>query len=368
MQIDIINSVKELRAIQTQWEELVYYVAEENLNYEPIPLLTLLSEIDYPGWFVVCIWADEKLIGFFPMQSEAKLPLGTTHFSSLFKNYFLSCIPLIHNDHINQSLTAFWQWFNTGAEAKVFRIPEMLPNSRLANLFLEIAKKESAHVAETATTSRACGTFLDGNFDEYINNQLSSKSRSSNRSKHRKLANMGGWQSVFTSQNNENLEKRFEDLVSVEASGWKRENGSAIEQHNNLKRHLLSMAEYAANKRRFLLANAYLGNQPVAGMYCVVNNRTLLIYKIGFDEYFKAYSVGQLLLLDLIQHVMSVHSIDRIDSCAVADSQIYNRCLPDQQSVHTYQIASNHVASKLLLKAASHTRAIRNQILFNRAS
>jgi len=367
MFVKVINTIEELQSLIPQWEGLVNNATEENLNYEPIPLISLLSGLDYPDWFVTCVWADENLLGLFPMQSEPTLPLGTTHFASLFKNHFLSCAPLVHKEHIDETLTAFWKWFNSGQDAKIFRYSEMLPNSLLAEKFVMTGNKQSATVVETMTTTRAIGTFLQGDFDEYIANQLSAKSRSSNRSKHRKLASMGGWSSVFTSEHDEDLTQRFDDLVSVEASGWKKENGSAIEQHENLKKHMLCMAEYAASKNRFLLANAYLGEIPVAGMYCIVNNNTLQVYKIGFNENFKAYSVGQLLLLDLIRYVIDNPAIDKIDSCAVADSEMYNRCLPDQQPVHVYQIASNHMASKLIVKAATHTRAIRNQIRYKRA-
>ena len=153
MEINVVNTVEELQSLVTQWEELASLAAEENLNYEPIPLISLLSELEYPGWFVACVWADEKLVGFFPLQSEPDLSLDTTYFASLFKNHFLSCMPLIHKDHINNTLIAFWQWFNSGREAKVFRFSEMLSNSSLANEFLKIGSMQSAHISCLLYTS-----------------------------------------------------------------------------------------------------------------------------------------------------------------------------------------------------------------------
>lgn len=362
MHIRIINNIEDLKHLAPQWNQLVSNAAEENLNYEPIPLISTLEELSYPGWFVVCVWSGEKLLGLFPLQQETKQALRIVRFSNLFRDHFMSCIPLVHRQHQTRTFDAFWRWFNTGTQAKVFNYSEMLSRSKLANEFLSSGDKHLVNAQLKLTTTRAHGSFLNANFDDFINQQLSSKSRSSNRNKLRKLEKLGGWRSTFSTADDEGLINGLDELVLVEGSGWKTTNGSAIALHPNLKRHMLTMAQYAASNNRFLLANAYVADSPVASMYSIVNNRTLHIYKIGFDEAFKSHSVGQLLLLDLIQYVISDSTIDNIDSCAVADSEMYNRCLPDQQTVNTYSIASNHTLSKLFLAGAAKSRATRIRI------
>jgi len=358
VRIKTFNSIDELHDLVPDWEHLVGNAIEQNINYEPVPLISLLSNIDYPGWFVVCIWTDNELSGFFPMQTAKRLPLPIMQFSTLYRYHFLSCIPLVHKDHKEDTLIAFWDWVNRSKKSKIYYFSELLSTSKLGNEMLELGKRCGARIECSVTTDRAIGDTTGDNFDAYLRNTLSAKSRSSTRNKLRKLDKLGGLQLRFTTETDE-LKHQLDYLIQVEGTGWKREKGSAIAMHPGLKQFMLDTALYAASQDRIILTTGFVGDQPVTGVYGLINDGKLVIYKIGYDENYARYSVGQNTILGLIEHVMLNTSIHTFDSCTISTSQMYNRCLPDRQAVFEYQIASNHVFSKLCVLAVAKSRTIR---------
>jgi len=343
--VKIIHDIDGLEEMATEWRELAGHSVEENINYEPEPFISLIRNIDYKGWFVVCIWEEEKLLGFFPMQSVKRIPLKIEQFSSLFKNHLMAALPLVHKNYQEQTIKEFFSWLNSGIP-KLFYFSELLPTSALGNRILEIGKQCSASVLLSYKTTRA----------------IAYKARSDRRSKLRKIEKLGGWETKFTSTGEVEIKKDIATLVEVEGKSWKTENKSAIHTQPGVQEYITDLALYAASKNRLLLSTAYIGGKAAAAAFCLVNDAKLLIYKIGYDEEFSKFTVGQNMLLALIEHSMHDARIRCVDSCGAPDSEMYNRIMSGVEDIHEYQIASNHILSKTSLIGIAKTRAARAKI------
>lgn len=279
MKIHTIDTIDELRAIVPEWETLTACAVEQNINYQPIPLISVLSNLSFEGWFVVCVWRDESLCGFFPMQADKAFPLRVERMSTLFRNHFMSSIPLVHQDYVEEALSAFWAWFN--ATPRMLHILELLPNSELGQRFLSTARFASVNIEQSFGTTRAIAPLavhgdIDCEFDQYLKSIMSAKSQSTYRRKFRKIQQMGSWRVEFSETDDDRLGEQLDNLVLVESKSWKRDAGSAIAMNSGLQQYIAQTTRYAAQNHRLLLVMAYIDDNPVAGMFGFINDGTLV--------------------------------------------------------------------------------------------
>lgn len=354
-----LSTIKELTELVPVWSKLVPSVVEPNLNYEPEALLPLLSNVDYPGWFVLTVWSDKEIIGFFPLQTDKKVPVPVDQFSMLFRNNILSCVPLIHKNHVDQVLSTFWHWFNNSG-AKIFRINECLPESVVWQHLLAGATAECSSVDISNKITRAVSNSTDQNYEEYLAKVLSAKARSAFRRKKRRIEDdYGTWRTDILHSSDIHIETYISHLIDVEAKGWKHDQGSSLKQQSDVAQYFKEAAIAASAQKRFVIAISFIDDEPVSAMSGFVNDGKLYIYKIGYNEKFKKYSVGEATMMDLIEYAHESPAIHAIDSCADPDSQLWNRGLPDRQDVLSYQFASKHLLSKATVVAVSGSRSLR---------
>ncbi len=358
MNVRVIDNLSDLKAIVPQWQALLGEVTEQNINYEPTPLLSVLSELDYEGWFVVTVWDADELCGFFPMESAKRLPLPIDQFASLFKNHFMSAVPLVRRTVQQTTLDAFWAWLNK-SPAKIFYVSELLPSSALGQAWLSTGQQSGCVVKTSLTTDRAVASLTSLSFDQYLQQTMSGKSRNTLKRKQRKLEAAGRWHHTIIDCPHPGLDDALVQLIDVEANSWKAGAGSAIKLNPGVGRYMSDMAHHAANQKRLVLAVAFVNDEPVAAMYSLINDSKLLVYKIGYNERFSQFSVGQRLMLELVRYGITRDDITSIDSCAKPDAEMFNRCLPERQTVREYQVSSKHLISQAAVLAVEKSRRLR---------
>ena len=354
-----VDSIDELKQLIPAWEMLAQNAIEANINYEPIPLISLLENLDYPGWFVLLVWQENELRGFFPMQGVTHLPLPIEQFSTLFRNHFMSCMPLVHKDHTIDCLSTYWNWFSNQGKGSVYHVSEILDSSELGCAMIETAKGVAGVIDVSEQIDRSVGDVSTGTYEDYLANAMSSKSRATMRRKLRKVCEKGEWSVRYATHNDGNIESYMDLLSEVEAKSWKQESGTAIEMHPGLLRFMKDTASHAAESNRMVLAIAFVDEKAVAGMYGLVNGQKLLIYKIGYDAQWREFSVGQLAMLDVIDHAIQNENITSVDSCAAPDADMFNRCLPDRENITKYRISSKHLLPSLAISGIAKSRDIR---------
>jgi CelD/BcsL family acetyltransferase involved in cellulose biosynthesis len=116
----------------------------------------------------------------------------------------------------------------------------------------------------------------------------------------------------------------LETFLQLEASGWKGQRGTALNQHAGdttfIRRAVASLAETAQCEVITLRAGA----TPVAAGIVLRHQDRAFFFKLGIDERFAKYSPGVQLTLDLTRHLCADPAIASADSTASPDHPMIN--------------------------------------------
>jgi len=139
-------------------------------------------------------------------------------------------------------------------------------------------------------------------FEEYLAGRPS-RLRNTLARKRRKLAREQGFDiRLFTDGD---VSQGLADYVSVYNSSWK-----AREQYPDL---LSALVERAAVEGWLRLAVLYVGQAPAAAQVWLVAGGKASIFRLAYDEQWRAYSPGSVLTAWLMQRVIDIDRVEEID-------------------------------------------------------
>lgn len=111
--------------------------------------------------------------------------------------------------------------------------------------------------------------------------------------------------------------ERFDDILRVEAAGWKGRGGTALEHDAALRRFFRLYSQAAAARGLLRLGFLRLDERIVAIQIALVHARRLWVLKIGYDESFAACSPGVLLMHAMVQRafVERLEAVEFLGHC-----------------------------------------------------
>lgn len=171
-------------------------------------------------------------------------------------------------------------------------------DQRIRSILSANGYKTIAHVTRSPWLS------LDGAWEEY-ESSLSSSRRSSIRRGFRRLAKKGNVGVQVIRDFSRDLQGVLDEAFSIEASGWKGENGTAIDHDARLKRFFCDYAPAAARAGILRIFFLRVGGTGVAMVMAVEFAARLWILKIGFDQQWAFGSPGIVLMHETIKWAFS---------------------------------------------------------------
>ena len=157
---------------------------------------------------------------------------------------------------------------------------------------------------------------LDGK--SYLEKALSSSSRKKLRQHRRRLAEKGALSNVIASAPDD-VRRMLEEFMQMEAAGWKGRQGTALFNSPDsaafMRKTIVSMAELGSASIHAL----YLDARPVSMQIVVRAGAAAFTWKTAYDEEFRDYSPGMLLLEDYTTAFLADKSIAYVDSCSHDD-------------------------------------------------
>jgi hypothetical protein len=93
----------------------------------------------------------------------------------------------------------------------------------------------------------------------------------------------------------------LEEVVAIEAAGWKGVHGTALAQDPERRRFFEEYAALAAAEGTLRVARLRIGDETAAVQLAVEHRRRLWLLKIGYDERFARCSPGTLLMLEAVR-------------------------------------------------------------------
>lgn len=157
------------------------------------------------------------------------------------------------------------------------------------------------------------------NPEAYFANAMSSSSRKKLRQMRNKLSREG----VVTSEiitERQAIGRALEEFLTLEASGWKKDNGTALLCNDGDARFFRAgFAALAAGGRAQIHA-LRLDGKPVAMQIVALAGSAASTWKTAYDEAHAAVSPGSLLFVDYTTEFLEDERIETVDSCSEDDS------------------------------------------------
>lgn len=108
------------------------------------------------------------------------------------------------------------------------------------------------------------------------------------------------------------LEGALEDFFKVEASGWKKDTGTAILQDPALVRFYRSLVRDYGPRGTCRINVLRLDGQAIAAQFGLISGRTLHLLKIGYSAEHASLAPGNLIMRETISRVCADPALDRL--------------------------------------------------------
>lgn len=122
----------------------------------------------------------------------------------------------------------------------------------------------------------------------------------------------------------DDLEVHFEEFVTVEATGWKGQTGTAIRCEPDAKRFWWNLARESAQQNTLRLHLLRLNNNVISGQLGIVWGGRYYCLKVGYDEAYRQYGPGALMTQHTIQRCFDDPCIKVYDFAGEAQSYMWN--------------------------------------------
>jgi CelD/BcsL family acetyltransferase involved in cellulose biosynthesis len=140
---------------------------------------------------------------------------------------------------------------------------------------------------------------LSGGWDPYVASRRRQVAREIRR-KTRKIEAAGGW-SFRCITEPEDWETAFEAVLAVEAESWKHRKGTSIANEPGAREFYGEVMRLNAERGRMCVYVLEHGARAVAHVFGLVDGQTLLALKTAYDEEYKSWAPGAVLMWHAIE-------------------------------------------------------------------
>ncbi len=310
MRVVEVTSLKGLGSHAAAWDRLAFCSPQRLPMLSHAWISTYLEYYLTPGIPWVCLFAyndDSELVGVLPVVIESCRVMGTRCARlrlNLLENADMVIAEGLERPVIATLLSALEKnspnWFCLEFDE--------LPEESATMKYVECIQKAGFCVDGPAGK----GSFIkiQGTYPEFLNS-LSPHFARNLRRVGRKIDQQCEVQMLFLGS--ETPEEHLRRFMKVEASGWKGQMGNAIQ------RSARSMAYYEVLVRRlaekgwlewhFLVADG----KTLAGHMGIKMGRSLVLYKIAYDEAYSAFAPGNVLMASTIERAFNSGDTDEIN-------------------------------------------------------
>lgn len=245
-------------------------------------------------WCIIFAKRDERLVGILPLTIHSRrFSAGIVKYGKTpYNHQTLSVEPVIADDHYDDTFEALIQaaWSLGLSAIEIPRLDKGSPGFR--------------HVQGTLRLSDYCedGASMSAinDYDGYLTHL--SKNFKANLNKARnKIKKLGDVQ-FFDARNTTDPNAELQTFMTVESSGWKGSEGSAILCQPQDVAFFSDVVTDLNSSGSVYFHHLKVDDRVVASNLGLLFKNTLLLWKLGYDDEFKKLSPGNLLIENLIKH------------------------------------------------------------------
>jgi CelD/BcsL family acetyltransferase involved in cellulose biosynthesis len=346
-QVLTLRDLEALTPWLTQWQQLAQNAPQQLPQLSPAWVLNYFNYMRAPtsSWAVyLVVDAQQKLLALIPFvirkthaglltQLATPWDYHTRSGDCLFDvDAPANAVELIFAE-IKQRYGQCWVYDSKGVHADSVTVERIRPY--IAAQRIEISPEEIGNVIElTAESYEAYFAALSKNMRQNLN------------ACRRKLTQLPNFEERFI-EGKAVDEKMLEQFFVLEGSGWKGQDGTAINLHQALLDFYCHVAQSAAQQGNFELHGLFADNKLISAHFVVVCGNNLVLQKIAYDENYSKLSPGGVLLLSLIKREYDNNKRRSIDLVGRDDWK--ERWNVRQIHYRRLQLAGGYLANMLVL-------------------
>lgn len=278
-----------------------------------------------------------RLTGFFPVEIMQPFPGAPIRAMRMWRHRhcFLTA-PLVDASAVDDVLDRFFGW--AASRAAFVEARTWPAEGPLDRALMDVIRRREAGFAIRERWQRAC---LEPAKDAAASlEQISGGSRKELRRLEKHLAEQGAIE-FDALVPGADAEPWLGEFLSLEASGWKGREGSALASRTVDGAFFLDAARAAHRGGRLEMVRMHVGGRPVASK-CNLRSAAgpSFAFKIAFDEAFAKFSPGVLLELENIRHVHRANGPSWMDSCAEAGHPMIERIWSGRRSLQSIVVST----------------------------
>lgn len=234
---------------------------------------------------------------------------------------------------------------------QVLVLPDMRLDGSVAAVLRAVALERNLYFTETNRVERAfLRSDLDG--EGYLKQTLRSHHLREFRRLKRRLGELGKLEYSIARQPEE-VRIGVEAFLSLEASGWKGRQGTAMVVDRFRAAFAREAAYGLAQQDMCRVHMLTLDGKIIACLVVFIENGCAYTWKTAFDETYSAYSPGTLLMIEVTGTHLDDPNIIQTDSCAIPDHPVMNRLWAERRPMGTLVVGLTAGADRAARQAAT---------------
>lgn len=240
----------------------------------------------------------------------------------------------------------------------VLVVPDIRLNGRFTHLARAVAISRDLPVAVTDPFRRPMlDSMLDG--ETYLKHSVSPHHFREMRRQWRHLERLGSL-TYSVARQPEEVRLRMEEFLALEAKGWKGRKRSALVSDRYraafAREAITNLAEVDAVR----IHTIDFDGRAIASIVVFMMAGEAYTWKTAYDEDFRQYSPGKLLIMRLTEWHLDDANIMRTDSCAVPDHPIMSRLWEEREEMGTLVIGLARNSDRDVRQVAAQLHLYRN--------
>lgn len=312
LEVRILRTLADLEPYAEDWDDLVFGAGR-------LPMLShawLSAHLEFRQptdrpWLCLVAVADGRLVGVLPLEERRVTVLGKEVVS-------------LHQpgDGHTRSIDAVFAvgWERRAATAFREALDEAAPGWYGVELLgveersRMLGEAESLQGVQTVVNTSGLATVraTQGTWDDFFMKECSGHFRKHFRQYGRKLAKLGTVQSEFYT-GAEATPEYLDRFAVLEAAGWKGREGSAIGADPLLREFYRAVCSRLHARRVLEWHFLRVDERYVAGHFAIRSGRTLVLWKIGYDEAYAECSPGFLLIGEMLVKAFADSETDEVN-------------------------------------------------------
>jgi CelD/BcsL family acetyltransferase involved in cellulose biosynthesis len=140
----------------------------------------------------------------------------------------------------------------------------------------------------------------------------------------------------------------WDEFLTLEASGWKGELGTALGSRAGDAEFFRSVCSGMAATGHLQVLSLEVGGKTVAMQCNLVERDRAYAFKVAYDETFAKLSPGVALHLEIMELFHDEMTVVGYDSCAAPDSALFNRIWPDRRHIQLLVVPTGAPLGRLV--------------------